>query len=222
MSHCASHWLADIPADLMTHGAFRVMFHLCDAHNSQRSPETACFPSQAFLMKATGLSNSGLNKILNELEKGGFLSRRRTRNRDGTKGPTYYILGCDADKAQPTPLSGVGLKGEQGEGISSTRGVDKAVDKSVGAKPSNSTRGHKPTPLEGTNQLHRSGDKPVKEPLNEPKARAASIDPLFSAADLILTGKRFLCSGISAAKARACIEAGMVSIGDCRAVGIPI
>ncbi|PZX03047.1 helix-turn-helix domain-containing protein, partial [Celeribacter halophilus] len=147
MSHRASHWLADIPADHMTHGAFRVLFHLCDAHNSQRPPETACFPSQAFLMDATGLSNSGLNKILNDLERDGLLVRRRTRNADGTRGPTYYILGCDLEEAQPTPLSGDGSKGEQTDADNGNGVVEKPVHKPVDKSPSNSTRAHKPTPL---------------------------------------------------------------------------
>ena len=218
MSHRASHWLADIPADQMTHGAFRVMFHLCDAHNSKRSPETACFPSQALLMEATGLSNGGLNKILNDLERGGFLVRRRTRNRDGTKGPTYYILGCDLDEAQPTPQSGVGSKGEH----CASAGVDMGVDKSVETRATNSTRGQEPTPLEGKNQLHPSGDKPVKEPLKEPQPRNPAGDPLVSTADLILSGKAFLCGSISIQKAMRCIKAGLVSENDCRAVGIQI
>ena len=65
MSHKASHWLATIPADAINASAFRVLFHLCDAHNSQRDPETACFPSQEKLRASTGLSNGGLNNALN-------------------------------------------------------------------------------------------------------------------------------------------------------------
>jgi len=68
MSHKASNWLATIPAEAINAGAFRVLFHLCDAHNSLRDPETACFPSQERLRAATGLSNGGLNNALNALE----------------------------------------------------------------------------------------------------------------------------------------------------------
>lgn len=142
MSHRASHWLAELPPEGITNGAFRVLFHLCDAHNSKRPPETACFPSQEALRAATGLSNGGLNKALNDIEAAGLMRRRRTRNQDGTRGSTYYILGCDVDLAQhPTPQNGDGA---------------------------NSTFGGQPTPLSGMNQLHSSGVEPVSEPVREP------------------------------------------------------
>ncbi|MEX0304451.1 MAG: winged helix-turn-helix domain-containing protein [Leisingera sp.] len=79
----------------MTHGAFRVMVHLCYAHIAKSSPDTACRISQKRLMKATGLSSSGLNKVLRQLEVDGPLRRRRTRNAEETQGPTFYVLGCD-------------------------------------------------------------------------------------------------------------------------------
>lgn len=138
MSHKACHWLEDLPADYCKAGAFRVLFHLCCAHNAKRPPAEACFPSQAELRRATGLSNGGLNKCLNELEAAGMFWRRRTKKPNGTKGPTYYILRFDfKDAPKPTPHSGV---------------------------PANSTPVTKPTPLWEPNQLHPSGDKPVREP----------------------------------------------------------
>jgi len=142
MSHKASNWLSELPPHLLTNGQFRVLFHLCDAHNSKRSPDEACFPSQARLIEVTGLSSSGLNKCLDIMETAGILRRKRTRKPNGTKGSTYYILGCDVDLTQePTPLSGV---------------------------PTNSTFDPSPTPLLPCDQLHPSGDKPVKEPVKEP------------------------------------------------------
>ncbi|PHS21754.1 MAG: hypothetical protein COA84_15175 [Robiginitomaculum sp.] len=63
MSHKASHWLADLAPDLINNGAFRVLFHLCDAHNSKRAPHEACFPNQVTLRAVTGLSNGGLNNF---------------------------------------------------------------------------------------------------------------------------------------------------------------
>ncbi|MBR9765907.1 MAG: helix-turn-helix domain-containing protein [Rhodobacteraceae bacterium] len=154
MSHKASSWLADIPADKIKAGAFRVLFHLCDAHNSKRDADTACFPSQASLMRVTGLSNGGLNNALNDLEKANLIARRRTRNQDGTKGPTYYILGCDREISnEQTPENGVGT-----------------ISKS----------GPQPSPNQGPNHLQPTGDKPVREPVKEPvSAQAREID-LFS------------------------------------------
>lgn len=149
MSHKASHWLADLPADSLNASAFRVLFHLCDAHNSKRDPETACFPSQEQLRVATGLSNGGLNNALNAIEAAGFFVRNRTRNADGTRGPTYYILGCDADLCgYPTPNNGDG---------------------------SNSNPEAKPSPIQAPNHLHSSGVEPVIEPVNEPSRDRFSL-----------------------------------------------
>ncbi|MBY6055396.1 helix-turn-helix domain-containing protein [Leisingera daeponensis] len=101
MSHRASNWLSEIPAEAMTHGAFRVMVHLCYAHDLKSSPDTGFRLSQKRLMKATGLSSSGLNKVLSQLEVDGFLRRQRTRNADGTQGSTFYVLGCDLGGITP-------------------------------------------------------------------------------------------------------------------------
>lgn len=142
MSHKASHWLADIPASDLRPSEFRVLFHLCDAHNSKRDPETACFPSQEQLRKATGLSNGGLNNALNAIESAGLMRRNRTRNPDGTRGPTYYILGCDEDiEHQPIP--------ENGDGA-------------------NSNLEGQPSPNQSPNHLHSGGVEPVREPVKEP------------------------------------------------------
>ena len=215
MSHKASHWLAEVPADRINSGAFRVLFHLCDAHNSKRAPETACFPSQERLREATGLSNGGLNNALNSLERAGLIRRRRTRAADGTKGPTFYILACDEDIA-PTPESGDGEKPEE------------AGESSDAPKPANSTLRGKPSPLSGPNHLHSTGDKPVKEPLKEPRGGTASPKPpsedevIRGRAKLILSGKSYLCQSISAFGARQCIDAGLVSVAQCQAVGISV
>lgn len=153
MSHKANHWLSELPADRIKAGAFRVLFHLCDAHNSRRDPQTACFPSQNHLMQVTNLSNGGLNKILNALEEGGLIRRRRTRKPDGTRGPTYYLLGCDfAFDEAPITESGDGDEWPDLE----------ASQLHYGGDGTNSTLGTSPTPLFDVNQLHPSGDKPVK------------------------------------------------------------
>lgn len=109
MSHKASSWLAEIPARELSGSQFRVLFHLCDAHNSKRDPATACFPSQERLREATGLSNGGLNNALNALEEGGFIQRVRRTQPGAAIQRTYYILGCDfAPPQEQTPESGVG------------------------------------------------------------------------------------------------------------------
>ena len=108
MSHKASAWLFELPPKAMSHAEFRVMCHLCDAHNSKRDPATACFPSQERLQLATGMSNGGLNNSLNVLERAGFIRRIRGTDPGTPSRRTYYILGFDLDNPQEqTPLSGV-------------------------------------------------------------------------------------------------------------------
>lgn len=222
MSHKASYWLATLPPDGITNGAFRVLFHLCDAHNDKRDPATACFPSQERLREVTGLSNSGLNKVLNDLERARLLRRRRTRAPDGKQGPTYYILGCDETWTQPTPLSGVGAKGEQKQPEAAKTPVDKSVDKSVENPGADSTLWGQPTPLYGASRLHRSGVEPVIEPKKEPSRARVEKPQLVMVAGLIKSGKPFLCTMISSFAARSCIEAGLVSHAECEGVGILI
>lgn len=174
MSHAATHWLATVPPDQMTHGEFRVMFHLCDCHNASMG----CFPKQAYLRAHTGLSNGGLNKALAELEEKGLILRERDRDeRTNRQKPTRYILGFEIKKAQePSPLSGDGSGDENLPGHLHSGG-DGAV----------STQGVEPSPLSEGCRLHPGGvsykDEPVKEPVNEPCAAPAHTsdeDRLFS------------------------------------------
>lgn len=123
MSHKASSWLAEIPAASLSGAEFRVLFHLCDAHNSKRDAETACFPSQERLREATGLSNGGLNNALNSLEAAGFIRRIRKTVPGSAVQRTYYILGFDLPPPQEqTPENGVGANSTFGEANSTFQG----------------------------------------------------------------------------------------------------
>lgn len=123
MSHKASSWLAEIPASALSGSQFRVLFHLCDAHNSKRDAATACFPSQERLREATGLSNGGLNNALNALEQAGFILRQRRTEPGTAVQRTYYILGFDLDGPQEqTPENGVGANSTFDEANSTFRG----------------------------------------------------------------------------------------------------
>ncbi|GHE88469.1 helix-turn-helix domain-containing protein [Aliiroseovarius zhejiangensis] len=143
MSHKATHWLAGIEPARLTHGEFRVLFHLCDCHN----PSQGCFPKQAYLRDKTGLSNGGLNNALAALEEKRLILREKTYDKAKKKrGPTHYILGCDEDLTQDlTPLNG---------------------------DSPNSTFQPNLTPLSGQTYLHSGGvsikEEPVKEPVKEP------------------------------------------------------
>lgn len=123
MSHKASSWLAEIPAASLSGSEFRVLFHLCDAHNSKRDAETACFPSQERLREATGLSNGGLNNALNSIEAAGFIQRIRSTVPGSAEQRTYYILGFDLPPPQEqTPKNGVGANSTFGEANSTFQG----------------------------------------------------------------------------------------------------
>jgi hypothetical protein len=135
MSHVATTWLATIPPSDLTHGEFRVLFHLCDCHN----PSAGCFPKQTYLMKVSGLSESGLNRALASLAEKGILERVRSRDpRTNRQKPTRYILGFEMEKPQePTPLSGVGNSGADSTGVESGRlhGGGAYIDEPVKEEP---------------------------------------------------------------------------------------
>lgn len=135
MSHKASSWLAEIPASDLSASEFRVLFHLCNAHNSLRDPETACFPKQGRLREATGLSNGGLNNALNGLEESGFIRRVRSTEPGGRVQRTYYILGFDlVDGQEQTPKNGVGTNSTF-DGTNSTLEHNKLHISGVGNEP---------------------------------------------------------------------------------------
>lgn len=156
MSHKASHWLAEIPASLINASAFRVLFHLCDAHNSKRPPLEACFPQHKLLLEATGLSNGGLNNALNALEAVGLMRRVRTCDETG-KRRNYYILGCDFD-----------LLKEQSPNYGDTGNSNLEGDQTPFCEGPNSS----------SVEFHIEAE-PVKEPVKEPVTREDAL-PLFS------------------------------------------
>ena len=152
MSHKATYWLATVDPKIITAGSFRVLFHLCDHHNDERDPEAACFPSQGLLREKTGLSNGGLNKCLDALERANLLRRKRTTIPGQPTQRTYYILGCDMpSNTKQTPQNGVCANSTQ---------VETAREQTPPFDGANSTF------LGG--KLHPSGEEPVKEPVREP------------------------------------------------------
>lgn len=144
MSHRATQWLASIEPERLSHGEFRVLFHLCDCHN----PSAGCFPKQSYLLANTGLSNGGLNKALQGLERSGLIRRQAGRKeRGGQFRATVYVLEFEPDFAPaPSPLSGDG-----GPGAPSPLSGD-------GGPAS-------PSPLSGDDLLH-SVEMANKEPVN--------------------------------------------------------
>lgn len=172
MSHAATHWLATVPPKTLTHGEFRVLFHLCDCHN----PSRGCFPGQTYLREKTGASNGGLNNWLSGLEEKNLIRRQRVID-PATKRQkeTRYTLAFEFDQSPPggegtdeelpkppPPINGGGIAGKadatptplSGAGAVSTFEVD-------------------PSPLSDPTRLQLGGDgidEPVKEPVKEPYA----------------------------------------------------
>lgn len=237
MSHKASCWLAEIPADALTGAQFRVLFHLCDAHNSKRDPETACFPDQARLREATGLSNGGLNNALNALETAGFILRRRATE-PGTKvRRTYYILGCDFDQADDqTTLNGDCEAGTNSTfcGTNSTLDGIKLQIGGVSYKPV-SNRKEEPRACAGTRARTREGEAgkgttsaPPKRQAEKPRraekrsapAATASTDPnaaLVHLADWIKSDRYIPPSAVSNTQRDALLQMGLVDEATLRA-----
>lgn len=153
MSHKATNWLSGIPAGDLGHSEFRVLFHLCDCHN----PSAGCFPTQAYLIDACGVSNGTLNNALKSLEGKGLIKRHRSYDgKTKRQKPTRYMLGFEIKAPQePTPEIGDGFRGRK-----SAKPTPKIGD---GA---DSNLDHDPTPTETTTRLQPTGEVTCKEPVN--------------------------------------------------------
>ncbi|WP_341236107.1 helix-turn-helix domain-containing protein [uncultured Sulfitobacter sp.] len=189
MSHAATHWLATVPPNDMTHGEFRVLFHLCDCHNASMG----CFPKQTYLRDHTGLSNGGLNKALGELERKGLIRRKQERDeRTNRQKPTRYVLGFElSDVPEPTPLSGAGsvstfgavpsplLEGSVSTGVESyiEEPVREPVKEPCASEADPQTIGISPTFLEEFLEVHPRPGDPVETEAALKKAIAAGTDP---------------------------------------------
>ncbi|MEM9845003.1 MAG: helix-turn-helix domain-containing protein [Pseudomonadota bacterium] len=216
MSHKATMWLAGIEPARMTPGAFRVMFHLCDCHN----PSQGCFPSQKYLREMTGLSHSGLNKILGQLEADGLISRHQQVDQQTRKQrPTRYMLAFEdgfkstaktaSNDPEETPQNGGKNRGEPGP---------------LSGHGPESTFGPIPSPLGEQSRVHRGGHKPVKEPVREPRARnrrpSTAPDPLIGWAQKVRRGSGWVKAHITADMARQMLGRKLVQEDQLRALGI--
>ena len=211
MSHRATSWLSHVPAGELTNSEFRVLFHLCDCHN----PSQGCFPTQAYLMEATGVSNGTLNNALNGLEAKGLIARHRTWDKRTKKQcPTRYMLGFELKDAQePPPKTGDGKAGKP-----SPKSGDGAVSNKRG----------KPSPISGGSRLQPTGEVTSKEPVNNQRGgrrgakNGASEVPewLRRTALKIMNGDYLPASCLTAVQARLLLHHELVSEDALRALGI--
>lgn len=169
MSHKATTWLSDIAATEIGNSEFRVLFHLCDCHN----PSAGCFPTQAYLIAACGVSNGTLNNALSALEVKGLIKRHRTRDdKSKRQKPTRYILGFElAGSQEPTPEIGDGSGGSKAPKSSRSR-LQSTGDGAV------SNLEGEPSPISGGSRLQPTGEVTCKEPVINQRGRAKA--PYFT------------------------------------------
>ena len=198
MSHKATNWLASLDPKLLGHSEFRVLFHLCDCHN----PANGCFPTQAYLISATGASNGTINNALNALEEKHLIQRHKERcKRSKRQRPTRYVLGFEGiDKPEndqkPSPDIG-----------------DGAVS-NLEAKPS---------PISGQSRLQPTGEEPVKEPvINRATAQGASEWSEIAKfwIEKIVGGKTAGCAAIKVDVGAEIRASGLLSEDQLRSAGI--
>lgn len=94
MSFKAWKHLADANPDV-SNAAFRVLFCLCNAHNSGKPSDEACFPETEALMDAAKIARSPMFRALRELEESGWILRKGATVPGQRTRRTYYILWFD-------------------------------------------------------------------------------------------------------------------------------
>jgi hypothetical protein len=195
MSHTASRWVFELPPDLVSNAEFRILCHLADCHTKQHG----CFPSQAYLRAATGVSNGTLNNALKSLEAKGLIKRHRAWH-DGSKRqlPTRYILGFEIEEAQePSPETGDGA-------VSNFR--------------------HEPSPISGQSRLQPTGEELITNQEKKTRDVGGEVDQDM---DIVAIWARqvrahsgFCCNHVSPAMADAMMQRKLVTRDDLRACGI--
>jgi len=199
MSHRATNWLSSLPADALGSSEFRILFHLCDCHN----PARGCFPTQAYLINVTGVSNGTLNNALAALEEKGLIKRHSERDRKTKRQkPTRYTLGFEmGESGEPTPETG------DGNGPEPTPETGDGADSRKRAKPS---------PTFGKSRLQWAGEKPVKEPV---KNRASAGEVLEFWARIVRDGGFVPDRTVSAEMAGQMMGKGLIAAEQAAAFG---
>lgn len=208
MSHKASRWVFELPADTVSNSEFRILCHLADCHTVQHG----CFPSQAYLRAATGVSNGTLNNALKALERKGLIRRHRIWDKGSKRQlPTRYILGFELEEPQgPSPETGDGKTG----GPSPETG-DGAVSNSD----------PKPSPISGRSRLQPTGEVTCKEPRKNSAAGAEGPekqprDLVTIWADQVRMHSGFAANHVNPSMAREMLGRKLVTEDDLQSCGI--
>jgi hypothetical protein len=175
MSHKATVWALDQRSIKGTTKI--VLWHLCDRYN----PEHGCFPTQARLADDAEMSISALNEHLAKLQELRLIHRIRAQDPHTHKRlATRYILGFeDGFPPEPTPETGDGLSGTEGE-----QHADPSPESGHGAI---SGFPAKPSPDFAQSHLRNPEINLVREPLSKPvkeeedaRARDSDFDRFFA------------------------------------------
>ena len=214
MSHGATNW-AILQRGLKP-AAKVVLWNLADRHNKDTR---RCDPSQDLLAHDCEMSRSTLNLHLKALEDAGLIRRiQRSNRRTRKQETTFYQLAYDTDFAS-------------GAADPETQDVDPDTQDDVEPCPKTghgpvSEKPAIPCPKNRDSRVRNSDTNPVREPGKEPFAGASGREDvpkaLSMATQLIKTGKPYLCQNISGHLARGCIEAGLVTIDECRMADVPV
>ncbi|MEN8949916.1 helix-turn-helix domain-containing protein [Planktotalea arctica] len=148
MSSQAVRWLASLEPEGMTNGMFRILFYLCDCHNDKRDPKAACFPSQKTLCQKTGLSQSGLNKLLRSLEDCNLIRRYGSVIPGTSVRRTHYMLNFDIGSSS------------QGD----IRTADEMASVETEFEAGQTTLTDRATSPSGLSKLSQSGENPKRNP----------------------------------------------------------
>ncbi|MBY6055395.1 helix-turn-helix domain-containing protein [Leisingera daeponensis] len=226
MSVKAISWAYEADADLDVYEAF-ILVTLAD----QADDYGICWALNRTMQEKCRCSERKVSMALKRLQEVGLIVQVHRRRSNGSKRSSLFILtGWDERKLVDRVDDHPALQQLHVEGVEEMTtiiphvvrdapGEEKAVDNPK------ATRTTCPT------LPHDMRDPPAQhaglEPSIEPKKRTNPLtpspdSPLSTAADLIRSGKRFLCTRISAHTARQCVEAKLVTIEEVRTVGIPV
>lgn len=207
MSHRAMNWALEQRE--LKPSPWRVLVMLADRHNKDT---LRCDPDQRTLAEDCNMTRETVGRHISDLEEMGLIRCIERRDPTTRKRLTnFYILGLDF--ADPPAVEFAVPR--QNESHVENSDMESMCQNE--RKPCDDFDGSHVTTVR-----HRDKAEPVIEPVIEPSAPEHENIPieLKNRTACILSGKQFMCSSISAVKARELIDIGLVSAEQCRAVGI--
>lgn len=204
-----------------------------------------CWPSVATLVADLRCSERKLRSCITSLETAGILRRiERRRDNGSRRSNAYLLIGFEGRKKPaehgdhpiiapqdlvdqttadtnnrhhvPHAATGTTCRGvlHHMQGDPAPRApLEPSIEPSIELNP-----------LTPRGQRQKKPGRPSRKrgALPPPVTAQDGHDEIAATAELIKQGKPYLCTMISAFRARQCVTAGLISIEDCRKAGIPI